>query len=238
MLRLLVCASDAEKAKEIYLKSADILRALRLKCELTYTNSAEAFPQGKNARNQPYDILILDGQDEACIRLASHIRSKNLIVSIIFFNAPRDLKLKEIIRFRPSYTTLLSEDNSDLDKALQWCCREQLHAHPYFPVKNKDVQMKVDYDNIWYFESKQRIVVMHTSQQAIEFYAKLSDVFASLPGDEFVRCHQSFIVNMNKVRTLEKANRLFILNSGTAIEISKSQYSSVVAEYENFLSSR
>lgn len=234
MLRLLVCSSDSEKAKNIYLNSVDILKSLNIKCELTYTNSADAFPEGKNSRNQPYDILILDAYDIECIKLASSIRTKNLMVSIIFFNASADLKLKEMVRYRPSYATLLSENNKDLCKALKWCCKEQLRAHPYFTVKNKDVQMRIPYDTISYFESKQRIVVLHTPQQAIEFYAKLSDVYSTLPADDFVRCHQSFIVNMNKVRLLDKANRLFILQSGANIEISKSQYSYVMTEYEKF----
>ena len=96
--------------------------------------------------------------------------------------------------------------------------------------------MRIDYGSIAYFESRQRIVVMHTHHQAIEFYAKLSEVFSSLPDSDFVRCHQSFVVNMNLVRTLDKANRLFVLNNGTTIEISKSQYPSVLAEYERFTS--
>lgn len=237
MLRILVCAKDADKARAIYLQSIDILREHKVKCELSYTNSAEAFSEGKNPRNKPYDILILDSQDDSCVKLASNIRAKNLVVSIIFFNSEVNNALKDIVRYRPSYTTLLCEDNEDLDKALLWCCSEQMRAHPYFTVKNKDAQMKISHDNISYFESKQRIVIMHTPQQAIEFYAKLSDVQTALPKDYFLRCHQSYIVNLNRVRTLDKANRLFVLQSGATIEISKSQYSNVVSEYEKYINS-
>ena len=237
MLRILVCAKDAEKGRGVYLKAMDILRDNKIKCELSYTNSAEAFFEGKNPRNKPYDILILNSQDELCVKLASNIRAKNLVVSIIFFDASISNELKKIVRYRPSYTTLLTEDNKDLDKALRWACSEQLRAHPYFTVKNKDAQMKISHDNISYFESRQRIVIMHTPQQAIEFYAKLSDVQATLPDDTFLRCHQSYIVNLQKVRTLNKANRLFILQSGLPIEISKSQYSNVVTQYENYINS-
>lgn len=238
MLRILVCAKDASKARAVYLQSADILREHKVRCELSYTNSAEAFSEGINPRKKPYDILILDSQDVSCIKLASNIRAKNLIISIIFFNAEANNTLKDIVRYRPSYTTLLCEENEDLDKALLWSCSEQMRAHPYFTVKNKDAQMKISHDNISYFESKQRIVIMHTPQQAIEFYAKLSDVQSTLPKEYFLRCHQSYIVNLNRVRTLDKANRLFILQSGATIEISKSQYSNVVSEYEKYVNSR
>jgi len=237
VLRILVCAQESDNARKIYLQTIDIMRELKMKCEVSYTNAADAFSEGKNPRNKPYDILLLDSQDSSCINLASNIRTKNLIISIIFFNVTADKKLLEIVRFRPSYITLLAKDNSGLAKALRWSCAEQLRAHPYFSVKNKDVQMKIEHDSIIYFESRQRIVVLHTSQQAIEFYAKLSDVQSSLPSDYFVRCHQSYIVNMNQVRTLDKANRLFVLKSGLTIEISKSQYSCVVAEYERFVQS-
>lgn len=234
LLRLLVCSKDTDKARGIYHKAMDILKALKLKCEISCTNSATAFAEGKNPRNKPYDILILDSEDEACVNLAAQIRSKNLIVSIIFFNLSEDKDLRNVLRYRPSYATLRCEDNSDLEQALKWCCAEQLRARPYFSVKNKDVQMRIEHSNISYFESRQRIVIMHTPQQAIEFYAKLSDVEAALPPDSFVRCHQSYIVNMNYIKTLDKANRLFVLNSGITIEISKSQYSHAIAEYERF----
>ena len=236
MLRILVCAADADKAKQIYLRSIDILKGMKIKVEMAYTNTASAFSEGLNLRNKPYDIFILDACDPECLKLASNLRRKSLIVSIIFFDAATDPTLKEIVKYRPSYTTLLKEDNSDLDSALRWCCNEQLRAHPYFTVKNKDVQMRIDHQSIAYFESRQRIVVMHTTQQRIEFYAKLSEVQALLPSENFVRCHQSYIVNMNRVKSLDKANRLFVLDSGATIEISKSQYSVVVAEYDKFTS--
>lgn len=234
--RILVCAADADKAKQIYLRSLEILKSMKFKGEIAYTNSAETFSEGVNLRNKPYDIFILDAEDPACITLADNLRKKNLIVSIIFFNIGINPELKNITRYRPSYTTLLCEDNSDLDEALRWCCIEQLRAHPFFTVKNKDVQMRIDHQNILYFESRQRIVVMHTTKQAIEFYAKLSQVHSTLPPDNFIRCHQSYIVNMNRVKSLDKANRLFVLDSGATIEISKSQYPTVLTEYDKFTS--
>ena len=209
---------------------------MKTKGEITYTNSATTFSEGVNLRNKPYDIFILDAQDPACTQLACTLRKKNLIVSIIFFNACANRELKDIVKYRPSYTTLLSENNQDLDEALRWCCNEQLRAHPFFTVKNKDVQMRIEHQSISHFESRQRIVVMHTTKQAIEFYAKLSQVQQTLPDEYFVRCHQSYIVNLNRVKTLDKANRLFVLDTGKTIEISKSQYPFVSAEYDKFTS--
>ena len=234
MLRILVCAADVDKAKQIYLRSIDILKSLKIKVEMAYTNSAPAFSKGLNPRNKPYDIFLLDSEDATCLELAANLRKKNLISSIIFFNVSASQRLNNIVRYRPSYTTLLAESNEDLDAALRWCCNEQLRAHPFFTVKNKDVQMRIDHKNIAYFESRQRIVVMHTTKQDIEFYAKLTDVQSTLPSENFVRCHQSYIVNMNRVKTLDKTNRLFVLDTGITIEISKSQYPIVMAEYDKF----
>ena len=57
---------------------------------------------------------------------------------------------------------------------------------------------------------------------------------AQLPGDIFIRCHQSYIVNMDRVKILDKATRCFVMLSGDAIDISKSYYPSVLEEYEKY----
>ena len=95
--------------------------------------------------------------------------------------------------------------------------------------------MRIDCADILYIESRQRIVVLHTPRKMIEFYAKLTDVMQMLPQSGFARCHQSYIVNMEYVRELDKVNHCFTLHSGERIEISRSNYAQTVAQFEHFL---
>ena len=93
--------------------------------------------------------------------------------------------------------------------------------------------LKINYNDILYFESRLRVAVMHTKRQTVEFYAKLGDVLPRLP-PSFIRCHQSYIVSMDQVRQLDKTSRRFLLTSGESIEISKSRYGEIAQQYESY----
>ena len=232
MLKILMCIDKKENAQIIYKKAYDIMKKSGLKCELAYASDAEQLVNDEKFKNKTYDIYMLDGSNEKAVKYAAHIRKRDLSSSIIFFG----FKLESagaLIKYRPSY---IVKNDKDLFMSLRWCCNEQLRARSYFTVKNRDIQMRVDYKTIVHFESHQRVVAMHTSSQVIEFYAKLVDVYALLPRDEFVRCHQSYIVNMSKIKALDKANRCFVMQNGNVIEISKSHYTEVAAQYEKYLS--
>lgn len=57
---------------------------------------------------------------------------------------------------------------------------------------------------ILYVESDLRLVRVHLRGEVLEAYGKLSEVAQILP-DRFVRCHQSFLVNLDYVAGLEAA---------------------------------
>lgn len=218
-------------AQEIHKDTLEIIRGFGLKCEIAFSDKIE---QQLKAEAKVYDIYLIDAHSSTAVKLAAYIRSKSLIPSIIFICEKGVPEL--LIRYRPSGVLGSAKDTQRLCKMLRWCVNEQIKAHPYFSVKNKDVQMKIDYDTISYFESRQRIVVLHTTKQVIEFYAKLTDVCALLPASDFIRCHQSYIVNMSRIKELDKVNRCFVMMSGVTIDISKSYYPRVLALYEHYMS--
>lgn len=233
MLRLLICMKNTVDAKVYYEKTYKILKKYGFKSELGYSSEAKKIQEMDEEKYKSYDVYLLDASDEDCLSLAAKIRYKDLTSSFIFM-IPGDNKVaSSLIKYRPTFLIHVGND-SELIKSVRWCCNEQLHARSYFTVKNKDVQMRIKYDNISYFESHQRIVIMHTTQQKIEFYAKLGDVQVLLPDDIFVRCHQSYIVNMGRVKMLDKTAKCFVMLSGDTIDISKSYYSAVLEEYEKY----
>lgn len=231
LLRILVYSENRAFAQEVHKTTLEIVKGFGLKCEIAFSDKIE---QQLRADAKTYDIYLIDAQGNNSVKLAAYVRSKSLISSIIFICKKGVSEL--LIRYRPSAVLSGVEDTERFSKALRWCCNEQIKAHPYFSVKNKDVQMKIGYDTISYFESRQRIVVLHTTKQVIEFYAKLTDVCALLPASDFIRCHQSYVVNMSRIRELDKVNRCFTMMSGVTIDISKSYYPRVVAQYERYLS--
>ncbi len=182
-----------------------------------------------------YDILIFDALDRQSLKAAECLRERNLVASLIFL-AVDAKKIPNIFRYRSSALVVTLDDDRQLREALIWACREQLRAHPYLTIRNKSTVMRVNYADIIWFESRQRIVILHGSTREISFYAKLSEVYELLPKEMFLRCHQSYIVNVDMIDHIDKVRRRIHLITDETIEISKSYYHDIAAWGDKILS--
>ena len=64
---------------------------------------------------------------------------------------------------------------------------------------------RIAYREIEYIESRRNVLLVFLENgEEYRVYAKLDDVEKELKGHGFLRCHQSFIVNMNRVRVAEE----------------------------------
>lgn len=235
MVRILICSRREDLAVKLLDGIKGVVQQNRIGCELAYsTDTAHIVIQLKQDSRR-YDVLILDARDDGCLSVAAALRRRNLTATLLFVVDEHPYDVRALLPFRLSGLITNPEDDGHLTAAVRAACSEQFRVRPYFMVKNKDVLMRVDFSDISFFESRQRIVVMHTAKQNIEFYAKLTDVLDKLPQERFLRCHQSYVVNMGKIRSLDKTARCFRMASGQSIEISKSLYADAAARFETFL---
>ncbi|MGI6069845.1 MAG: LytR/AlgR family response regulator transcription factor [Blautia sp.] len=89
---------------------------------------------------------------------------------------------------------------------------------------------KIRYSDILYIETFGRKVAIHTltKDPVIYYPCKLSELEDLLPTTLFVRCHQSFILSINTVKSISKATAFLI--DGTEIPISRS-YKEIVYQF-------
>ena len=92
--------------------------------------------------------------------------------------------------------------------------------------------LTVPLDSVIYIESHGHNVLVHTYQQTITLYGKLSAIEAELPED-FMHCHKSFIVNMRKIRRFQQTS--VVLENGKAIPISRNRLAASKAQYFRFM---
>lgn len=105
-----------------------------------------------------------------------------------------------------------------LDKAVQNISEYNCHVHR---IINGHNIINVKHNDILYIESIRRKLIYICTDGTVETYGKLSDAEQEL-GSEFVRCHKSFLVNMNHIRELKDSN--ILLDSGKEITVSRSYY--------------
>lgn len=71
----------------------------------------------------------------------------------------------------------------------------------FFTFSVRGQQISVLTEAVLYLESRNHTVVIHTDDGDYTVYEKLSELAKRLPA-VFVRCHKSYLVNMNRIRRL------------------------------------
>lgn len=89
------------------------------------------------------------------------------------------------------YSTLVSESKNGKD---------------YIFVKNKSKLIKISVEDLFYVEALKDYVNFHSRHGKYTIHSTMKDVESKLPGDFFARVHRSFIVNIDKILSIEHVN--------------------------------
>lgn len=108
------------------------------------------------------------------------------------------------------------------------------HLGKTITLTYKGVDITIAVDDILYAESKlHKMTIKMRDKEDIEFYEKLSTLETALETySQFVRIHQSFLVNLNYVDKLLKSEVL--LNSGEMLPVSRNKEGEVREKYYKF----
>ncbi len=90
----------------------------------------------------------------------------------------------------------------------------------------------VPFGNILCFYSQKRAVYIHTAEGEVGPIPKSLDyVETLLPQGRFLRVHQSFLVNRNHLRILNRGTRILTLDDGYEVPVSRALYSQTAAAF-------
>ncbi len=182
------------------------------------------------------DIYIIDFSEvQTGKNLTEQIRRKTLIPAVIMINI--DCKtIKNYLYLRPSALIENIQDTQELIHAVSGLKSEAISANRYFSFKCDGEMMRIPYDHIEYFESNAKKVTLYTFDRSVTYYfsAKLDDIARILP-DNFLRCHQSYIVNMKHISKFDRTNRTFCMLSKDEVFVSRRMYTAASTQYEKFV---
>lgn len=90
-----------------------------------------------------------------------------------------------------------------------------------FVVSQKGGSYRIPYNDILYFENELRRIHIHTEEEKFSYYGRFEDLIYQLD-ERFKKCHNSYIVNISKVKALE--HKHFRLENDKVIPISRTYY--------------
>ena len=102
----------------------------------------------------------------------------------------------------------------------------------FLPVTVQKHRVLIRIKDILYLEKNLRKILIHTKRQQYEIYGRFSELESYLKED-FLQCHQSYMVNLNWIKRLE--DHMIYLNDEQGIPVSQRKWAYVKQKTENFL---
>ena len=220
MLNIAICESNVISIKKI---EESILITLFDECEFNidlFTDSLSLIQSFQNGSE--YDLVFIDTElkDTNGIKTAAQIRNTDIHVEIVFL-AGDDSFVFDGYRFRAFDYMIKPVSMSRLAELFRRYFFYHSNAEDYFLYKVGNKVERIKTNSILYFYSTGRIVSVVTTAEKIEFYAKLDAIEESLSEKDFVRIHQSYLVNKNYVKRIEHTE--ILLDNKYSLPISRNR---------------
>lgn len=100
-------------------------------------------------------------------------------------------------------------------------------------VKHKDGIITLQLSDIYYVEYLKKHIIIHTENDSYEIRETMANMCEKLSGFGFYLCHQSFIVNFEKVKQILKKD--IVLSNGAAVMLSTRKRSQIISAYNNYI---
>ncbi len=222
LLRIAVCDDEPEVCNLLHDKIADCLAKWDIDGETQLFSDGEPLAALYENGKGHFDLIFLDITMKGCdgLTAAKRIRSADKDVMIVFVTASAEYVFSgyEVRAFR---YLLKPELLNGFNNVFKECVTELTRSNDMrFVFRNGADSMSLPVREILYFESDRRKITVHTvSNDEYSFYGKLDEVEEKLRNQDFVRCHQSFLINALKISSLTATGAT--LSDGTLIPVSK-----------------
>ena len=178
-----------------------------------------------------FDIIFLDIKMKTLngVECAKILREKDISSLIVFVTSSAEYVFSgyEVKAFR----YILKNDLVNAFERIFGECLNELNKNikDFYTVKTASQVRNIPLSEILYFESNRRVINIHTHKEEVEFYGKLDDVEKTLAEKDFIRTHQSFLVNAHKIKSVKKD--CVELSDGGILPVSKSKATAVKEGY-------
>jgi DNA-binding LytR/AlgR family response regulator len=166
-----------------------------------FTSGEELLKSVKKENYMP-ELLFLDiempGEDGVSIGQYFRKTLKNNSIQIIYISAKKEYAM-ELFQNHPFDFLVKPVSEEDVFKVMREYVDVFHNAPAAFEFSwDRDVQ-KILVKDIYFFESFNRQVKIHTVSGIVPYYGKLKDILSGSLAKFFVQIHQSYIVNKNYI---------------------------------------
>ncbi len=180
-----------------------------------------------------FDLIFLDifmgGLNG--METAKKLRERNCRAKIVFLTSSPDYAVEsyEVLAFDYILKPIRPERLESVCK----CVFKEEKPIKRIVLRSADGVQEVSVDQLECIESSGHYLVFHLSdKRTIRIYGKLDDMEEKLSDPDFIRCHQSMLVNMHFIARMEDT---FLMKSGLVVPYRKRGVKTIREQYEAFL---
>ena len=212
-LKIAVCEDEKQEQQALGNLLEDYFSAKQFHYTITY------FPNGtkllKAFEKQSFSLVFMDIflQNENGMETARALRRKKINTPIIFTTTSHDYAI-DSYEVAALYYLVKPVSPQALEAALSRYIKED--DARYLEIVSERETIPVLLHDILYAEAFGNQIILHTASGDIPTYQSL-DILARDAGPSFLRCHRSFLVNMDAIHSVDKKE--FILCNGLRVPI-------------------
>lgn len=232
MYRVAVCDDEEWMRRELLAMCGELLGETGTEHKLTGFSSAEELEAALSG-GASFDLLLLDIMlgGKTGMELARELRERGNRVSIIFTTSMEEY-LQEGYSVQPIQFLLKPVSRDALSDALLTDLKLN-HSRKTVSLTIGQRTVILPVAEILYAESQDHYIVIHIGSEVRKFPISISELERLLPTERFCRCHNSFLVNMEHIAEVARAE--LTMRGGARIPISRKYYTQAQSAFIRYI---
>ncbi|MCL2125072.1 MAG: LytTR family DNA-binding domain-containing protein [Oscillospiraceae bacterium] len=184
-----------------------------------------------------YDIVFLDIYLPGIsgIDAARKIRAADPDCTIVFITVDA-AHMPSGFALRAASYVVKPITSEQMETALLQCRRVFMKNARYIEVKTGGQSVKIPLIKILYIEIRDKAASVYTPDGVVKTYTSMDELEHMLGGSPFMRCHRSYIINMNYVDDVLEND--FLIRGGARVPIRKNGMKEIRRTVGSFFSER
>jgi Response regulator of the LytR/AlgR family len=235
MINIAICDDNVEELEIISSYVSKNLKELDIPFKISHFSEGQDLIEHINSSKEVFDLLFLDIYMKFSngIDIARKIRNLDKDCNIIFITSSKEHAI-DSYEVKALYYILKPLDKEKLNTAIKIAIENLNKENKQVLIKNKTGSYRILYKDILYAESEARVVNIYLkSGKVISFYSKLEEFFQRLQDERFLKCHKSFVVNMDYILKIENNN--IFMGDNIIIPISSANIAAIKEKYFGYL---
>lgn len=222
MIKIAICDDDSFMVKDIKSRTEAYFKETCVECKITTFDDGQPLVQTYNSCDKPFDIIILDMKlkrmngDDA----SKMIRSLDQDVILIFISSWISYA---VFGYEVNAHRFIPKDgeksNDDLTGALESAYQLMQSRKQYMLIHQHNGIVRIELREILYIEALNKNLMVHCIDDVYRFSAKLGLIEKELENSNIMRCHRSYLVNVEHITAVKKD--FLQLTGGKEIAVSR-----------------